>query len=117
MHFHEAFETGPLGLLNDLLERFIALEGTTDIIIDISETPSKHVVPPVMDRGLSNSRMQGCRRVFVVGNEAQFELIRTYSVHQELVGMQAPSIVRSLAQALDLLECDRAGFEPWVPRN
>ena len=114
MHFGETFEPAPLGLLNEFLARFVAFEGTADMIIDVSTSRATAAARPVIERGLSRSHMPDRRRVFVVADDVQYGLIRMYGVYQETIGMPAPMIVRSLSHAMEVLQCGQATFEPWA---
>ena len=116
-NYGEAIEQVPLDLFNALLARFVAREGTADMIVDLSAAPAAAETRAVLARGLLPSIMLDRRRIFVVGDDVHHELIQLYRLYQERIGMPMPAIVDSLSQALESRQSGPAGFAPWPERD
>jgi hypothetical protein len=105
---HQNFDT-----FDGLLAKFVAREGTSDTIVDFRGLPPSDLrSPEFMARGRRPSRMPGRRRVYVADSDLVFGSLRMYSAYQHRSGATPPMVVRSLEEALNLLDAVDAIFEP-----
>ena len=96
-----------------LLAKFVAREGTSDTIVDFRGLPPSDLrSPELAARGRSPSRMPGRRRVYVADSDLVFGSLRMYSAYQHRSGAAPPAVVRTLEEALRLLDAAHAVFEP-----
>jgi hypothetical protein len=101
-----------LASLDDALLWFVDRNGTMSTVIDFTAATCIEVQPStVVHRGRSRSLMSGRPRVFVADNPLLYGLLRMYSAHQDGFGEMAPTIVRSLAEALEVLGLASPKFE------
>jgi len=105
---HQNFAT-----FDGLLAKFVAREGTSDTIVDFRGLPPSDLrSPELVARGRRPSRMPGRRRVYVADSDLVFGSLRMYGAYQHHSGATPPTIVRTLEEALSLLDATNAVFEP-----
>jgi hypothetical protein len=99
--------------LDELLKKFVERFGTAHTIIDFSVQALGVIDTGAMVmRAQRPSRMPGRRRIFVAASDHAFGMMRLYGAHQEVAGETLPIVVRTLDEALALLDVPLDQFKP-----
>jgi hypothetical protein len=111
--FAGAVTVESLAVLDDQLKDFIAREGAMATAVDFTAVAAVDIaVSSLANRGRGRPLMPGQSRIFVTADDLLFGLMRLYSTHQDNRGEKAPIIVRSMAEAFELLSLSEPKFEP-----
>lgn len=109
IRFALAFTRETLARLAGMTQRFVALEGPADSIVDFSDA-----LPSVVDMALVHEQthrplvMPGQRRVFVAPGDQLYGLLRVYAAHQAV----EPLVVRTPAAAFEYFDVVATNFQP-----
>ncbi|HZP98176.1 MAG TPA: hypothetical protein VFB13_01465 [Reyranella sp.] len=99
--------------LREDTRKFAARHGNCDGIIDFTGLTRSDVdVPYIRSLGRRPRIMGGARRILVAPQAEMFGLSRVYGLHQDSVKSDEPMVVRTLEEALALLELAAPHFVP-----
>ncbi len=94
-----------------------AVEAPSDCIYDFSGAESLDVSIKLLADWAQRPQLCPGRRLFFVTPRADLKaMARLFAAYQEVLGCEVPTIVDSLGEALEFLDCPRSGFRP-IERN
>lgn len=103
--------------LDTLVVKFIADNGTADVIVDYSGVPNTDFpTSMIAEAARFAPRMMDRRRFYVADNAVIYGMCRLFSMHQEVNGFAPPTVVQTIAEALSALDATDATFTPVSPR-
>ena len=98
--------------LNVMLERFVAIHGVVDTIIDCSRATEADA-EAISERGSQPTKNPGKQRIFVAPYVWLYDHLQRYATYQEIRGTRpAPLLVKSAREAFDMLGTDPSEFQP-----
>jgi hypothetical protein len=112
-HYSGVFSSEDISALDEFVAGFVAREGYVRSIFDFTDVEAVAIPRTrLLERGRKSRMNPGRDRVIVAPQWEIYELYREYAQIQMDVGNGKLMVVRTLAEALDLLSLNNPDFQP-----
>jgi len=110
------YVTEDIVLRDNAASRFVARRGPARGIVDFSDVQAVDMpIDRLVERAQAPGVLGSERRVIVAPNDLTYGLNRVFTAHRVYVGKIEPLLVRTLAEAFEVLDLDDPKFEPVEP--